>query len=58
VQEENGPILVTGVGLIRQHQLGKHILVSSDRNWILMFHNRAPVDIKGGDEDIFDMVLG
>lgn len=58
VEEEDGPVLVAGMGLIGQHQLRQHVLVPSNGNRILVFHNRAPIDIEGGDKNILDMVLG
>lgn len=57
VQEENGPVLVSHVGLVRQHQLGQHVLVARDGDGVLMLHDGAPVDVEGGDQDVFDMIL-
>lgn len=33
------------------------MFVSTNRIWILMFHDRATVDVERGDKDIFDMEL-
>src|SRR3569833_131135 len=58
VEEKHGPVLVAHVGLVRQHELGQHVLVARDGDRILVFHDGAAVDVERGDEDILDMVLG
>ena len=57
VQEEDGPVLVADVSLIGQHQLGEHVFIATDGTGILVFHDRTPIDVEGGDEDVFDVVL-
>lgn len=46
VQEENRPVLVTSVGLIRKHQLCQHVLVSGDGNRVLVLHDRTAIDVE------------
>ena len=58
VQEEHGPVLVASMGLIRQHQLSQHVLVAGDGHWVLVFHDRAAVDVERRNQDVFNMVLG
>lgn len=58
VQEENRPVLIPYVGLIRQHELGQHVLVARDGDGVLVFHDGPTVDVEGGDEDVLDVHLG
>ena len=46
------------MSLIGQHEFGKHVFVAGDGDRVLVLHDRATVDIKGGDQDILDMILG
>lgn len=57
VEEEDGPVLVANMGLVRQHELGQHVLVPGNSDWILMLHDGAAINVEGGNQDVLDMVL-
>ncbi len=57
VQEEDGPVLVSHVGLVWQHELGQHVLVARDGHRVLVLHDRAAVDVERCHQDILDVVL-
>jgi len=57
VEEKDGPVLVSYMGLIGKHQLGKHVLVPGNSDGVLVLHNRAAVNVEGGNQDVFDMVF-
>jgi hypothetical protein len=45
------------VSFVWKHQLRKHVLVSRDCDWVLVLHDGTPVNVKGGDQDVLDMVF-
>jgi len=57
VQKEDGPILIASVRLIGQHQLSEHVLVAGDCHGILVLHDGTAVNVKGSDQDVFDVVV-
>jgi hypothetical protein len=58
VQKEDGPVLVSHVGLVRQHELGQHVLVARDGHGVLVLHDGPAVDVEGRHQDVLDVVLG
>lgn len=46
------------MGLIGQHELSQHMLIAGDGNGILVLHDRATVNVEGGDQYVLDMVFG
>lgn len=43
--------------LVWKHELCQHVFVSGYGDWILVFHDRAAINIEGGYQDILYMVL-
>lgn len=58
MKKEYCPVLIPHMGLIWEHELGKHVLVACDGYRILVFHDRPAVNVEGGHENVFNMVLG
>src|SRR3569833_3659248 len=58
VEEKHGPVLVAHVGLVRQHELGQHVLVARDGDRILVFHVGVVVVVVRGVVVFLVLVLG
>lgn len=58
MEEEDGPILIARMCLVRQHQLGQHVFVTGNGDGELVLHDGTTVNVERRDEDILDMVLG
>jgi len=58
VQEEDGPILATQMGLVGQHEFSQHVLVTANWSRVLMFHDGARVNVERGNQNVLDMALG